>query len=371
MKTNKNQRYKIHIAENDKLSASELSASVNQAGFISNVELSHTLQDCNEMIMSNPPDILLLGMSFPDGSTEDFCLSVKKQLPSIKILSLIKYSDYLDYQMIENLLNMGVSGYILKNSLAEEIIAGIQHVTEGEIFELDKQTIQPDYCTPLLTKRERLLLKMITEGYSTSEIADKIFFGVETVKTFRKRLLQKLDAKNSVDLVRIAFEKNLIDHDLSNQHLIPDATRNFSLNEMIILKLLANNYTQKDIAEKLNLTEEEFQHFCNDISLKLNVIIQKAENKCDKESLRKNLKLNVRQMQILELLAKGYSNKEMANRMYLAVSTIESHRKDMLDKFYPRPKNGIDLLNTAFEIGLLDDEDTYILLLPNPKDEKF
>jgi DNA-binding NarL/FixJ family response regulator len=369
MKTNKNQGYKIHIAENDKLSVTELSASIKQSNFVSSVQLSYTLQDCNEMIMLDPPDILLLGMDFPDGNTEDFCLSVKKQLSSTKILLLIKYSDYQNYWIIENLLNIGASGYILKNSLTEEVIAGIRHVIGGEIFELDKHTIKPDYHTQSLSARELSLLNMITEGLSNTEIADQLFLSVETIKTYRKNLNLKLRAKNQVDLVRIAFEKNLIDHDLSNQHLIPDATRDFSLNEMKILKLLINNYTQEDITEKLNLTEEEFLRFRNDISLKLNVIIQKAENKPDKESLRNKLGLNVRQMQILELLTKGYSNKGMALRMFLAVSTIESYRKDMLDKIDPRPKNGIDLLNAAYKIGLLDDEDTYTMLLPNPKNE--
>jgi DNA-binding CsgD family transcriptional regulator len=61
-----------------------------------------------------------------------------------------------------------------------------------------------------LTKRERELLRMITEGYSNQEIADKVFLSIETIKTARRNLILKLGARNSMILVRIALEKGLV-----------------------------------------------------------------------------------------------------------------------------------------------------------------
>jgi DNA-binding NarL/FixJ family response regulator len=83
----------------------------------------------------------------------------------------------------------------------------------GETFLCDKidvlmrkRTEQPVW----LTTREQELLRLIVDGYTNQEIADKIFLSVETIRTYRKNLILKLGAKNSMMLVKLAIEKKLI-----------------------------------------------------------------------------------------------------------------------------------------------------------------
>jgi DNA-binding NarL/FixJ family response regulator len=97
--------------------------------------------------------------------------------------------------------------------MPEEIIKGVETVLNGEIFlchEVDilmkKQTDKHIY----LTRREVELLRLITEGFTYQEIADKLFLGSETVKSYRKNLLFKLNAKNTAQLVKMAIEEKLV-----------------------------------------------------------------------------------------------------------------------------------------------------------------
>jgi DNA-binding NarL/FixJ family response regulator len=111
--------------------------------------------------------------------------------------------------MLEN----GAAGYSLKNVMCEELMEGIVTVASGETFichELDLQLKKKDNQPLWLTPRERELLKLIVEGYTNPEIAQKLFLSPETIKGYRKNLLFKLGAKNTAVLVKIALEQKLI-----------------------------------------------------------------------------------------------------------------------------------------------------------------
>jgi DNA-binding NarL/FixJ family response regulator len=113
--------------------------------------------------------------------------------------------------MMEN----GAMGYVLKNSSEEEIIHAIKEVVSGkkhigfevnEIIHPSKKGDEP----PLLTRRESEVLKMIADGFTNQEIADKIFVSPLTVDSHRKNLIMKLSARNTAELIKIAFCKGLI-----------------------------------------------------------------------------------------------------------------------------------------------------------------
>lgn len=107
----------------------------------------------------------------------------------------------------------GASGYILKNALAEEVIVGIEAVMEGETFlcdEIDVLMKKKPKQMIWLTTREKELLRLIVDGYTNQEIADKLFLSIETIKTYRKNLILKLGAKNSMLLVKMAIEEKWI-----------------------------------------------------------------------------------------------------------------------------------------------------------------
>ena len=146
----------------------------------------------------------------PDGSGIDLCPQIKNRYPSVKILMLTNYDEY---SAISHVLNNGASGYILKNSMPEEIIEGIRVVVSGKQFLSEDAGIRlkkGGETGITLTRRERELLKMIAQGKSSAEIAEKMILGYETIRSYRKNLLRKLDAHNTAELTKIALNMKLI-----------------------------------------------------------------------------------------------------------------------------------------------------------------
>ena len=111
-------------------------------------------------------------------------------------------------------------GYLLKNTDKKELTEAIKSVIEGkrylpkkisDILLNDSIGIQnSNYFIPKLTVREKEILNLIIQEFTTEEIAVKLFVSTKTVESHRSNLIQKLGVKNSAGLVRVAFEKGLI-----------------------------------------------------------------------------------------------------------------------------------------------------------------
>jgi DNA-binding NarL/FixJ family response regulator len=165
---------------------------------------------CWDLLAKREADVLLLDVSLPDGNGIELCPQIKARYPELKILMLTSYSELT---IIMRVLEDGASGYILKNSMAEEIIEGICVVASGERFlcdEVDMLLKSRETQMVRLSRREQELLRLIVAGQSNSEIADSMCLGYETIKTYRKNLILKLDAHNTAQLVRIAIEQKLV-----------------------------------------------------------------------------------------------------------------------------------------------------------------
>ena len=200
----------VHILDDHRMLVEGLCFSIRESGIAKVTGASHTLAECRNSMAFYQPDVLLLDLNLPDGRGEEFCVEMKRKYPNMKILVLTTHDEY---SVAKRVMDSGASGYILKNALSEEVIAGIEAVMRGEVFlcdEIDvlmnKRTEQPIW----LTAREQELLRLIVDGYTNQEIADKVYLSVETIKTYRKNLILKLGAKNSMMLVRMALEKKLI-----------------------------------------------------------------------------------------------------------------------------------------------------------------
>ena len=202
--------FNVHILDDHKMLVEGLCISINESGIAKVSGISHNLTECRNYLISQQPDILLLDLYLPDGSGIDFCAEIRQKYPSIKVLVLTTHDEY---SVARRVMDNGASGYILKNALSEEVITGIEAVMKGETFLCDeinmlmkKHSEQPVW----LTSREQELLRLIVDGFTNQEIADKVFLSVETIKTYRKNLILKLGARNSMMLVKMAIENKLI-----------------------------------------------------------------------------------------------------------------------------------------------------------------
>src|SRR5690606_37057973 len=200
----------VAIVDDHKILTEGLKALIEEAGIAKVVGVAHSAAECRLSLGFWRPDVLLLDVGLPDISGVDFCKEIKEQFPAVKVLALTTHNEYT---IVRQMLDNGASGYLIKNAMDEEVLAGIQAVAAGETFlchEIDLLMKRPSEKNIWLSPRERELLRLISEGLTNGEIADQIFLSPETIKGYRKNLLLKLGAKNTAVLVKMAVEQKLI-----------------------------------------------------------------------------------------------------------------------------------------------------------------
>ena len=201
---------KVAIVDDHKILTEGLQNLIEESGIATVVGIAHSAAECRLSLGFWKPDILLLDVGLPDISGLDFCKEIKEQFPEVKVLALTTHNEYA---IVRQMLDNGASGYLIKNAMSEEVLEGIETVAKGETFlchEIDLLMKRSPEKNIWLSDRERELLRLISEGWTNGEIADKIFLSPETIKGYRKNLLLKLGAKNTAVLVKMAVEQKLI-----------------------------------------------------------------------------------------------------------------------------------------------------------------
>lgn len=165
---------------------------------------------CLSFLKQHSPDVILMDVNLPDMSGTELCQAVNKQYPAIRILGL---STFNQQPVIQNMIDKGASGYVLKNATKEELLEAIRTVMTGKTyfsFEAALSLRNTENGIPVITRREKEVLAMIAEGLTNAEIAAKLFISVPTVNTHRKSLLEKFGAKNTAILIGKALKQGII-----------------------------------------------------------------------------------------------------------------------------------------------------------------
>jgi DNA-binding NarL/FixJ family response regulator len=166
---------------------------------------------CLSFLKNKLPDVLLMDISMPDKSGVDLCKEVRSAYPAVFVIGL---STFNQFTFIEAMMEHGASGYLLKNAYKEEITAAIRDVAKGKTYLSGEATSTlrngAHEDSPVLTRRENEILRLIAKGLTNPEISEKLFLSLSTVDTHRKSLMRKLNIKNTALLVRYAFEHNLL-----------------------------------------------------------------------------------------------------------------------------------------------------------------
>jgi DNA-binding NarL/FixJ family response regulator len=164
---------------------------------------------CLGFFVNHKTDVVLLDINLPDQNGMDLCKLIKAKNPEVKIIALSNY-DQLSY--LEQMKANGASGYLLKNTSVNELMTAIQIVVEGGGWWKRLDQLTQDQATQgmMLTRREKEVLKLIADGLTNQEIADKLFVSASTVDSHRKNLISKLHVKNTAALVRTAMEGKII-----------------------------------------------------------------------------------------------------------------------------------------------------------------
>jgi DNA-binding NarL/FixJ family response regulator len=176
-------------------------------------------RDAIAQIRTLRPDLVLMDIRMPDVDGISATREALAASPELKVVVLTTFEQD-DY--IFEALNAGASGFLLKRTKPEELIAAIHTVAEGESLlspsvtrrVIDHMAAQPVPAVPserleVLTPREREVLELIARGLSNREIADAFVIEESTVKTHVKRILMKLRLRDRVQAVIFAYENGL------------------------------------------------------------------------------------------------------------------------------------------------------------------
>jgi DNA-binding NarL/FixJ family response regulator len=173
--------------------------------------IAYSVAECIKALTVFTPDIVLLDINLPDGSGIDLCKKILLSNSKTKVLAL---SSFGERSFVSRMLENGASGYLLKSSSEDEILQAVSEVLNGKLylgFDISNPSDDIKKSSELmLTRRETEVLKLIADGLTNSEIADKLFISVQTVDSHRKNLLKKFKAKNRAELTKIAFSKGLL-----------------------------------------------------------------------------------------------------------------------------------------------------------------
>lgn len=164
-------------------------------------------------------DVVLLDISMPQGlSGLETLQQIKREKAEqpVLILSVLQEEQYA-----VRAFKLGASGYLSKNSSADEILTAIRKVAGGGRYVskglaetmvdyISGESDRPRYH--LLSNRELQVMIMLASGNSSTDIAKTLSLSVKTISTHRARLLQKLNLKNNADIIRYAIKHNLAQH---------------------------------------------------------------------------------------------------------------------------------------------------------------
>ena len=170
------------------------------------------------LVEKHLPDVVLMDIAMPGMNGLEATRQIKASWPQVNVLVLTMHrSDEYFFEM----LKAGASGYILKGAETSDLIHAVRVVGRGEVFLYPTiaQKLVKDYLNLVqwgdgsgssLSSREKEILRLLGEGYSTKEIADKLVISQSTIHSHRSNLMTKLGLSNRRELIQYARQRGLI-----------------------------------------------------------------------------------------------------------------------------------------------------------------
>jgi DNA-binding NarL/FixJ family response regulator len=164
------------------------------------------------------PDVVIMDVAMPDLNGIEATRQVVTEFPKIKVIAL---SMYADKRFVTNMLKAGASGYLLKDCAFEELVRAIRivlsqktYLSPGVTDIVVKGYMRGDSPSDasvfsVLTPREREVLQLMSEGNSTTKIADCLHVSVKTVETHRQQVMTKLNLHSVAELTKYAIREGL------------------------------------------------------------------------------------------------------------------------------------------------------------------
>lgn len=215
-------KIKVLLADDHQMFLDGLSSLLSQLKDVEVVAVVNNGKEALEKIPGIAPDLAILDLNMPVMNGIETTKKIVERFPEIKVLGLTMENDL---QSVNEMLQAGAVGYILKNTGKSELELAIRQVMKNEPYlsqsisdQLAQNLLQnfqqkKDNQNALssLTEREIEILKLIALENSNTEIADLLFISPKTVETHRKNLMRKIEVKNSLGVYKFAVKHKLLE----------------------------------------------------------------------------------------------------------------------------------------------------------------
>jgi DNA-binding NarL/FixJ family response regulator len=203
----------IIIVDDHKLFREGLSFIIREMEGIELIAEASNGQEFLDLLAIHKPDLVLMDINMPVMDGIEACKKALEKMPDLNFLVLSMYGEE---QYYNTMIDIGVKGFVLKDSDNKELKLAIQTILEGGSYFSQRLLInliknrkeRPPQVQ--LSPREQDVLKLLCQGFSTQQISDKLNISPRTVERHRADLLAKTEANNSISLVIFAIKNNLI-----------------------------------------------------------------------------------------------------------------------------------------------------------------
>jgi DNA-binding NarL/FixJ family response regulator len=180
-------------------------------------------QELLDRLPANTPDIVFMDLQMPVMDGIQATEAAFERFPNIKVIVVSMYNED---RFVIHMLEKGVQGYLLKDTSPDEVEKAIRRVDEDGFYyndfvskamhrkmvnrHVNKHPFFPNACNVALSAREKEVLQLICDGFSTAEISEKLFISIRTVEGHRLRVLEKTGTKSTAAAVAFAYKNQLL-----------------------------------------------------------------------------------------------------------------------------------------------------------------
>jgi two-component system response regulator NreC len=171
-----------------------------------------------QALQQQPADVLVLDLTMPGLDGFEVLKRAKELMPDLMVLVLTMHANP---EYVARAVQAGADGYLLKDSAVDDLVAGIQSVAAGRAYyspavqraltDLARARPVGPRSLGALTEREREVLRMVAEGQTTKEIAQRLDISERTVESHRANLMRKLDLRSVARLTQFAIREGLLE----------------------------------------------------------------------------------------------------------------------------------------------------------------
>ncbi len=215
------QKIRVLVVDDHTIVRDGVCALLALAGDIEVIGEAANGREALDMVSQLAPSIVLMDIAMPILGGLEATRRICREYPGTRVLVLTQYDDK---EYVFPLIEAGASGFVSKTAASSDLAQAIRSISQGESYlspSVAKLMIESYQHGEVkwaksdpyekLTDRERDVLKLVTEGYTTQEVANLLVISPKTVEGHKSSFMAKLDIHNRVDLVKYALRKGLID----------------------------------------------------------------------------------------------------------------------------------------------------------------